>query len=149
MDLPPNRDGRKGFGPATSLHESPPSLFCHPEPDDLACGEVMKDNDSFQQALIPLSLFFLSLGAYPDFLLDCAHRRPRMWFSSKRTTRSRPKPQLSTGNPGKPNFLLHCSHRRPRMWFSSKRTTRSRPKPQLSTGNPGKPTGPGVPWRDL
>src|SRR5271156_6086571 len=86
MDLPPNRDGRKGFGPATSLHESPPSLFCHPEPDDLACGEVMKDNDSFQQALIPLSLFFLSLGAKPrDLQLyglprlhPRRHRAPRL-----------------------------------------------------------------------
>jgi hypothetical protein len=28
-----------------------------------------------------------------------------MWFSSKRTTRSRPKPQLSTGIPGKPRDL--------------------------------------------
>ncbi len=47
----------------------------------------------------------LSLGAYPDFLLHCSHRRPRMWFSSKRTTRSRSKPQLSTGNPGRPRDL--------------------------------------------
>jgi hypothetical protein len=46
------------------------------------------------------TLSFLSSRAYPDFLLHRPHRRPRMWFSSKRTTRSRPKPQFSTGNPG-------------------------------------------------
>jgi hypothetical protein len=44
----------------------------------------------------------LSLGAYPDFLRSRSRRRPLMWFSLKRTTCSRPKPQLSTGNPGKP-----------------------------------------------
>src|ERR1700733_2957533 len=59
------------------------------------------------------TLSFLSSRAYPDFLLHCFHRRPRMWFSSKRTTRSRPKPQLSTGNPGKPRDL-RCAIRVPR-----------------------------------
>src|ERR1700733_3957606 len=47
----------------------------------------------------------LSSRAYPDFLLHRSHWRPLMWFSLKRTTRSRPKPQLSTGNPGKPRDL--------------------------------------------
>ena len=49
----------------------------------------------------------------PDFLLHCSHWRPRMWFSLKRTTYSRPKPQLSTGNPGKPRDL-RCAIRVPR-----------------------------------
>jgi hypothetical protein len=47
----------------------------------------------------------LSSRAYPDFLLHRSHWRPLMWFSPKRTTRSRPKPQLRTGNPGKPRDL--------------------------------------------
>jgi hypothetical protein len=49
--------------------------------------------------------FPLSSRAYPDFLLHRSHRRPLMWFSLKRTTCSRPKPQLSTGNPGEPRDL--------------------------------------------
>src|SRR5882757_3535092 len=51
----------------------------------------------------------LSSRAYPDFLLHCSHRRPRMWFSLKRTARSRLKPQLSTGNLGKPRDLQFSS----------------------------------------
>src|SRR5580704_11856843 len=48
------------------------------------------------------SALSVSLGAYPDFLLHRSLKRPRMWFSLKRTTCSRPKPELSTGNPGEP-----------------------------------------------
>src|ERR1700733_8068127 len=51
------------------------------------------------------TLSFLSSRAYPDFLPHRSYRRPLMWFSLKRTTCSRPKPQLSTGNPGKPRDL--------------------------------------------
>src|ERR1700722_974925 len=52
----------------------------------------------------------LSSRAYPDFLLHRSHWRPLMWFSLKRTTCSRPKPQLSTENPGKPRDL-RCAPR--------------------------------------
>ena len=44
------------------------------------------------------------LRAYPDFLPHRSHQRPLVWFSLKRTTCSRSKPQLSTGNPGEPTF---------------------------------------------
>src|SRR5450631_2181091 len=56
-------------------------------------------------APVPISSTFCSLGAYPDFLPHRPHQRPLMWFSLKRTTCSRPKPQVSTGNPGKPRDL--------------------------------------------
>jgi hypothetical protein len=56
-------------------------------------------------APVPISSTFCSLGAYPDFLLHGSHQRPLMWFSPKRTTCTRPKPQLSTGNLGKPRDL--------------------------------------------
>ena len=39
---------------------------------------------------------------FPTSLLSLA---TTLWFSLKRTTCSRPKPQLSTGNPGKPRDL--------------------------------------------
>jgi hypothetical protein len=53
----------------------------------------------------PTTLSYLSSRAYPDFLPHRSHQRPRMWFSLKRTTCNRPKPQLSTGNPGEPRDL--------------------------------------------
>jgi hypothetical protein len=72
----------------------------------------------------------------PDFLLHCSRRRPRMWFSSKRTTRSRPKPIISTGNPGKPRDL-RCAIRVPQIYrstttFSLSSWRRTRPPPALS-----------------
>jgi hypothetical protein len=57
---------------------------------------------SSNRPFLATTLSFLSSRAYPDFLLHCSRRRPRMWFSLKRTTRSGLKPQFSTGNPEKP-----------------------------------------------
>src|SRR3984885_9985422 len=62
----------------------------------------------------------LSSRAYPDFLLHRLHRRPLMWFSLKRTTCSRPEPQLSTGNLGKPRDL-RCAPRASQILESSRR----------------------------
>ena len=41
----------------------------------------------------------------PGFPTSQLSPPPLMWFSLKRTTCSRPKPQLLTGNPGKPRDL--------------------------------------------
>jgi hypothetical protein len=51
------------------------------------------------------ALSFLSSRAYPEFPTSPLSTVPLMWFSLKRTTRSQPKRQLSTGNPGKPRDL--------------------------------------------
>jgi hypothetical protein len=75
---------------------------CH---GPVAYPKVMK-NASVQQPLFMEPFPFpLSSRAYPDFLLHRPDQRPLVWFSLKRTTCSRPKPQLSTGNPGEPRDL--------------------------------------------
>jgi len=50
----------------------------------------------------PLHFVIPSVPGFPASPLSW---RPLMWFSLKRTTCSRPKPQLSTGNLGKPRDL--------------------------------------------
>ncbi len=70
-----------------------------------------------------------NLRAYPDFLPHGSRRRPLVWFSLKRTTCSRPKPQLSIGNPGKPTCpgvpWRDLQFRGPFMdMFSTERSTR-------------------------
>jgi hypothetical protein len=50
----------------------------------------------------PLPFVLPSVPGFPTSQLSPSSL---MWFSLKRTTCSRPKPQLSTGNPGKPRDL--------------------------------------------
>jgi hypothetical protein len=69
----------------------------------------------------PLLFVIPSVPGFPTSQLSTA---PLMWFSLKRTTCSRPKPQLSTGNPGKPRDL-RCAMSVPRPYRSTTSTKSS------------------------
>jgi hypothetical protein len=103
--------------------------FCHPVIMGLRPTQGMKKASVRQLLFIEPLPLPLSSRAYPDFLLHCSHRRPRMWFSLKRTARSRLKPQPSTGNLGKPRDL-RCAIRVPRPY-----------RPTTSTNHPPNPHG--------
>ncbi len=63
----------------------------------------------------PLLFVIPSVPGFPTSQLSPV---PFMWFSSKRTTCSFSKPQLSTGNPGKPRDL-QCAIRAPQIYRST------------------------------